>query len=376
MENKIALSSFANLLAQSTGKSRKLCEDFLREFFRLVSETLVEGESIKIKGFGSFKLSEVESRTSVNVNSGEPIEIPAYKKVVFSPAKELAAAINAPFQEFESVEMDDDMPEDMVEEEENITKSEEEVIEIIDNEENISDENLVGEERLEVGSDEEGEDDELTYEAYKDIEEQKTLQETPMKEPEEKTVPPSPQENVQKIRGDQPIRRSPRVVAPVPVRQEEPKKSRFGIGFLTGALKNLVVCVVVFMLGCFFDWWPVNFGSAKEVVAEQPAPETSSFDSDEFMTDEVESTPESEPVYDTVSTTRYLTTISRDHYGNYNFWPYIYLENESILGHPDRITPGTKVVVPDLSKYGVDPSKKEDVEAAKKKAFEIYSKFK
>ena len=164
-----------------------------------------------------------------------------------------------------------------------------------------------------------------------------------------------------------------------PPKYEEPRKSRFGIGFLVGSLVTLVVCVIIFMLGCFFDWWPVNFGNPKEEVTVQATQdgETSlTEETDSIIETEKISEIEEEPTYDTVSTTRYLTTIARDHYGNFNFWPYIYLENEAILGHPDRITPGTKVKVPDLSKYGVNPANKEDVQKAKQKALEIYSRFK
>lgn len=351
----MAIGPLANLLAQTTGKSKKLCEDFLREFFRVVSEALQEGETVKIKGFGTFKLSEVESRSSVNVNTGEPYEIASYKKVVFTPAKELASAINAPFEEFQSVEMDDEMTEDDFEQNELATEINEE------SEERLSDENSVNDERLEQGSDEEGEDDEITLEAYNDI---KTIEgETILP-----VIPPS-EENYDIEKNLQ----EEKEMEDRSERYEPERKSRFGIGFLVGALSTLVVCVVIFMLGCFFDWWPVNFGSSKEEVPSEQVTSMNTTVENEEIPEEI---PEPEPVYDTVSTTRYLTTIARDHYGNFNFWPYIYIENESILGHPDRITPGTQVVVPDLSKYGIDPSNKEDVEKAKKKALEIYSRFK
>lgn len=351
MENKIAVSTLSSLLAQSTGKSKKLSEDFLREFFKLVSECLVEGDPIKIKGLGTFKIQEVESRVSVNIQTGEPLEIGQHKKVTFTPSKELAALINAPFEEFESVEIDDDMPEEYF-------YGEQEV----EGEENLSNENLVKEPILEAGSIEEGEDDEITYEAYNQIESE-LLEETPYKDSDKigSTVP-----------------------AVIPVyNYPEPTKSRFGIGFLTGALSVLVVCVIVFMIGCFLDWWPINFKSAKELFSNQIENSKNSNqevqDMTELTPEQIETEPiipEPEPVYDTVSTTRYLTTIARDHYGNFNFWPYIYLENENILGHPDRITPGTKVVVPDLKKYGVDPSNQEDAETAKRLALDIYARFK
>ncbi len=90
---------------------------------------------------------------------------------------------------------------------------------------------------------------------------------------------------------------------------------------------------------------------------------------------EAATTPSDPIVYDTISTTRYLTTMAKAHYGNYNLWPFIYEENKAKLGHPDRIRPGTPVVIPKLSKYGVDPSNPADVEKAKKMGVEIYSRY-
>ena len=80
--------------------------------------------------------------------------------------------------------------------------------------------------------------------------------------------------------------------------------------------------------------------------------------------------------YDTISKTRNLTKMALEYYGNYNLWPYIYEENKDFLGHPDRIKPGTKVVIPPLSKYGVDSKNEEDIIKAKKMGQEIYAKYK
>lgn len=78
---------------------------------------------------------------------------------------------------------------------------------------------------------------------------------------------------------------------------------------------------------------------------------------------------------DKVTSSRYLTTMAKEHFGNYNFWPYIYLENEDKLGHPDKIKPGTTVVIPSVEKYGIDPSNPKDIEKAKKLGVEIYKKY-
>ena len=368
MENKLSLGVLSTMLAKRSGKSKKVCDDFLREFFKAVSETLEQGESIRIKGFGSFKIGEVESRVGVSVATGEKHEIPAYKKVIFTPSKELAGAINKPFEEFESVEMDDDVPDEIiygVEDPEEESMENQEIVDPDDTDENDGEivegsEDKVSVPRLEEGSDEEAEDDEITLEAYELPETQETEPETDISQ--EMTTP------------TQTITQEPERV-PLPVYDyEEPKeKSRFGIGFLVGALSTFAVCAVVFIIGCFLDWWPENLGRLVPPVAQTTEATNPLQDEgvDEMIQEEVK-----EPVYDTVSTTRFLTTIAREHYGDFNFWPYIYLENQEILGHPDRITPGTKVIVPELSKYGVDPANKEDVKKAKEAGMEIYARFK
>lgn len=373
MENKVTVNSLAPSLAQSSGKTKKVCEDFLREFFKIVAEVLENGESIRIKGFGAFKIIEMESRTGVNVATGEKQEISPFKKVVFTPAKELAAVINSPFEEFESVEIDDEIPDDIFEEED-IEDEEIREAEVDRSGKPIGqhvvpgDEDRVSDYRLEEGSAEEGEDDEITYEAY-------TEPDTSEEHIEGKEPPAVESEKIDS--GSESMEEDENETEIVlPVYDYEPEhKSRFGTGFLIGSLSTLVACVVIFMLGCFFDWWPVSFSSPGELkeIARQELP----VDTEEVKEETPEEVPPaSEPVYDTVSTTRYLTTIAREHYGNFNFWPYIYLENAAILGHPDRITPGTRVVVPDLSKYGVDPNNKEDVAEAKKKGLEIYARYK
>ena len=102
------------MLAIATGRQRKLCEDFLKEIFNIVVEELSRGECVRIKGFGTFKLTKVEARKSINVATGEEHEIPEHNKVMFVAAKELATAVNSPFDAFEAVEIADDIPTDEI----------------------------------------------------------------------------------------------------------------------------------------------------------------------------------------------------------------------------------------------------------------------
>lgn len=354
MENKLTISAVTSLMAESTGRSRRSCEDFIKEFFNLTTEILASGENVRIKGFGTFKIIDVEARNGVNVNTGEKQQIEAHKRVVFTPSKEMASLINKPFELFESVEIDDSIP--SIEYEVEMTDNKDEVMEEKAKSEN---ENNIDSPILESGSMEEDFDDSITYEAYKDIEEQENNQ---IMESKNNQSVVFAQESADENSLNHPVE-------PEVVYVAEPGK--YGKGFFAGAMTSLVVCLLIFMIGCFLGWWPVNFGSMKSIVAQNPAEE-------QVVTDPpVEVIEESQPVFDTVTKTRFLTTIAREHYGNFNFWPYIYLENESILGHPDRITPGTQIVVPPLSKYGIeDTENKEAEETAKKKGVEIYAKYK
>ncbi|MDE5903471.1 MAG: hypothetical protein K2H21_09685, partial [Muribaculaceae bacterium] len=106
-------------------------------------------------------------------------------------------------------------------------------------------------------------------------------------------------------------------------------------------------------------------------IVEDEVPEK-----DEAAVNAVPTRPSDQPVYDTVTPTSALGTLARKHYGNYHFWPYIYKENEKILGHPDRIRPGTRVVIPPLSKYGVNPNDAADLAKAKRLGAEIYARYK
>ena len=78
---------------------------------------------------------------------------------------------------------------------------------------------------------------------------------------------------------------------------------------------------------------------------------------------------------DTISDQRFLTTMAKDHYGNAVFWGYIYMENDSILYHPDFIKPGTVLKIPDLSKYNVSTDNPPDIKKAVNLNLQILNKF-
>ncbi len=114
MNNKITFPELVEQVAQNAHTSKRMSELFLKELFATISQTLIDGESVKVKGIGTFKLTEVSARKSVDVNTGEEIEIPGHKKLSFAPDKDLAEAINQPFMHFETEILDDDVTDEQL----------------------------------------------------------------------------------------------------------------------------------------------------------------------------------------------------------------------------------------------------------------------
>lgn len=101
--DKLNLPEIIELLASKAEISEKEAEDFIKEMFSVISETLSEDYMVKVKDFGTFKLSSVQARESVDVNTGEKIEIPAHQRLNFIPATALKELVNKPFSHFETV---------------------------------------------------------------------------------------------------------------------------------------------------------------------------------------------------------------------------------------------------------------------------------
>lgn len=414
MNTKITFQELAALLALNTGQTKKICEDFLRELFSIITGSLLNKESVRLKGLGTFKLTEIEPRKSVNVVTGEDMEIPGHYRVTFTPSKDLAEAVNLPFSAFEAVEVADSL-------------SEEELSEGTATDNSHNDENSGTETDIEITS--------VSVQANKEVEAAAEMfVDSPEDEPvaseednlafvydnlppehtsESEGLPPHQEQKHHNKEVQEEVFEEPedpeKVIRPllpvegaVPVIRHRKRRHKFAWSFAMGFVSAVVLCILVAVIVYYaieskvtkpdpvaeikvesVKPVPVPTESAQETASpaktgisanEEPAASTKEKADEEKV--EVPTAPSDRKVYDTVSTTRYLTTMAKEHYGNYHLWPYIYEENKSILGHPDRIRPGTKVVIPPLSKYGVDPHNKADIQEAKRKGAAIYARYK
>lgn len=107
MENKILLQDLAERLALRGNISRRDADLFIRSVLDVIEENLQIDKIVKIKGLGTFKLVAVESRESIDVNTGERIRIKGYVKVAFTPDAVLRDQVNKPFAQFETVVLND-----------------------------------------------------------------------------------------------------------------------------------------------------------------------------------------------------------------------------------------------------------------------------
>lgn len=83
--------------------SRENIEAFTKTFFNAIINGLHKDRFVKVKGLGTFKLIDVSSRESVDVNTGQRIEISGHSKITFTPDQSIKDAVNKPFAHLQAV---------------------------------------------------------------------------------------------------------------------------------------------------------------------------------------------------------------------------------------------------------------------------------
>lgn len=82
-------SELIEALATKKGISFKKAEEIVNSIFDTMTQALVEGDRIEIRGFGSFVVRDYESYTGRNPKTGDPIEVKPKKLPFFKVGKEL-----------------------------------------------------------------------------------------------------------------------------------------------------------------------------------------------------------------------------------------------------------------------------------------------
>ena len=107
--NRISNNELARVLADKFGLTKAASEEFVGLIFDVVNDGLKYDNQSKVKGLGTFKITSVAPRKSVDVNTGEPIIIEGRDKINFTADTALRNQVNRPFSQFETVVVNEDV---------------------------------------------------------------------------------------------------------------------------------------------------------------------------------------------------------------------------------------------------------------------------
>lgn len=354
MNEKLNFHDLVGLLSEKAGITKKDAENFLREFFDLTTNALLEDKQVKIKNLGTFKIVDVHERESVDVRTGERVVIPPHSKVNFIPDTNLSKTINEPFAMFDPIEIRRDDP---------CSRPESQAKENGKNE----------------GNNNPASKDELNS---PDI------------------VP-----NTIRIPNDTPEHN--RILE-----KREKRNKRKRIKFLYPVIA--IIAILIFAILYFIPDYDEIYQKSDYYISEtnheqenetqeqkinitemeQSSIESKTDNISEDSTNTVNNPeisvdtpvkPEKQPeitVEKTVKNTeRYsivngikkrkiaegerLTLIALQEYGNKDFWIYLYEENKNMIKNPENVMSGMIIIIPPVSKYGIDKDNPESVKKAK-----------
>ena len=387
MNEKISFPDLVGLLSSKMNITKKEAETFLKEFFTVSTEIITSGEELRINGLGLFKPIWVEARGSINIQTGEPVEIPGHYKLSFIPDKVLREAVNAPFSSFSVEVLNDHVPiEDMT-----AVPSQD----IDENNDICNTENVELQDSKEIREKEE--EDEPIEPAHEYIQEDKSADE----ESSESTV------SSQEIEKFQEEIIQPESETKVEEKEEDCyedylRKSSSRKSFWWGVLSAFGIIIICLAGGIFFmgndspyvvkigeytlslgkqsiDSRPMN-NNPESVVLPENKDTLSEMEKDSVLKDSVISAsplaaPEVKPVIETIRSGIFLTTLARKYFGHKAFWVYIYEENKDVIKNPNQVPIGTRLTIPSASKYDIDANNRTSVEKAKALAAKIQSRY-
>lgn len=381
MSDKITIQDIIELLAEKHGMNKKDAEAFVKGIFDLIEEALASEKYVKVKGLGTFKLTEVESRESVNVNTGERFQIQGHNKISFTPDTTMKDLINKPFAHFETVILNENTQlEDTKIEMEGEDDKEENTEEIISSTPEILKEDHLTEKASKVAENTSEERPATIAEAaIKAVREEKTISETiegRTSKPQSMTASESP------------------LAVPEGLLQKEQKKNLWGI----------IIAIILVLCIAGGIYWFMQSSSSKQPIRQSIPAATSTVkempndsvtlqqqdtvSGSNLQTREpIQSQPAETPLqkqptkpkspsvqsaanqeiakvtladtveYDIVGTKvnytlqegESLIKLALKFYGTKKLWPYIVRHNKNVIKDADRVPIGTTLRIPELA---------------------------
>jgi DNA-binding protein HU-beta len=310
MSNKVTYANIIEALSRETDFSKQKSEAFAKALISRVKEELQEIGKASITNFGSFKVKEVAERQGKNPQTGEPITIPAHKRVSFTPYKALREKVNAKYAHLETELIEEEEPKQEPESTEPEEKAEESVDQkaetIFSFDEEASVEDQAGE----------GEEEKTPF---------------VFDEPDEEESEPE--------------------IVDEPIQDKEEERSSKVV------LISLIAAIFAVAMVSF--WWFFLRSDTDSLPSEQAAVEQPQ--TPEAMNQIVENEAEEESSQGTssyeVNQDEWYWVIANKVYGSSKFWPLIYQENFTLETHPDSLNNNVELKVPDLEGSADNPTK-------------------
>ena len=389
MNEKITLQDLVELLSEKNDMTKKNADAFLRCMFDLIEEALTNEKYVKIKGLGTFKLTEVDSRESMNVNTGERIEIQGHTKISFTPDTTMKELINKPFSHFETVILNDgveleDTPfdiepkvEEMADEmvEKIIEEPQVEVEPVVEVKVEVAEEPVVSPvvdepipvEEVSESVEEEPKEIEAVVDEEPEVSEPVDIEEKPV-EVEEKVEPVEEEISEEVSIPEEKVEEKPEIVVPEAPRSEN--KTTFKV--LIGIIVVLLLIILFGVYWIFFRQEKVDTNweytaPVKETVSVVQVEEQKTVKEDTLLVSEdtmvVQPVQEEQTmvlpedvVYEITGTITTLTLepgqtlvkLALKYYGSKNFWPYIVQHNPDVIKDADRVPKGATIKIPKL----------------------------
>jgi integration host factor subunit beta len=87
-------SDLMNLLAEEKGVSLLTAKEIVDMFFDDMTQTLIKGDRVEIRGFGTFKVKAYKGYTGRNPKTGEKTEVKSKRLPFFKVGKELRERVD------------------------------------------------------------------------------------------------------------------------------------------------------------------------------------------------------------------------------------------------------------------------------------------
>jgi nucleoid DNA-binding protein len=386
MSSKLNMQDIIDLLVAKNDISKEEAESFIVELFYLIEKGLATDELTKIKDLGTFKLTHIQERESVDVNTKEKILIPAHRRVTFVPAQLLKSLVNKPFAHFETTPLNEGVFVEGISQ----NASSDEALEDNsdeDDEEKIHDSDPIKEDATDkneavITSNEKEKDSIETKNESVDLIVSRTVAASDLTEkPENKTD--------EFIATDTPIEDNLNDTESSNGASKEPLEEMASTNKKTKRaiilwLNIAIALLVIFSLGFAYNYYTSNNSSDLTVETSEtskPLQDISientgiHLDEPKVVVDSIESEELLPRKTAKMSPGRTLRLIALNKLGDREFWVYIYMINKDKIENPNVVPVGLVLDLPYENEYPMNANNPDDVAIAKKLGDELIKNF-